>query len=267
MSTSLLETQRRLQRCLLQPGSGAGDLVAGTEKVPAAVRLGIYSNAYRIRLVEALAVDFSALHAYLGDEEFERLVHAYIAEFPSHSFTLRHLGQQLCDFLRRRAPYAEHPDLYELAAFEWALCDAFDAADAPVLEPAALATLAPEAWAELRLEFHPSLQWLTLRGNAPALWSALGAEQPPPAFECDAREHPWMVWRCDLKLLFRAPEPAEAAALACFRNGGSFSEVCDRLVELMDEAEVPLFALGLLQQWLREGLLVGALVGEALHAG
>jgi len=66
--------------------------------VPRSTRIAIYANAYHARFVEALAADYSALKTYLGDDEFEQLINAYIEAYPSQYFSMRYVGQHLSDF-------------------------------------------------------------------------------------------------------------------------------------------------------------------------
>lgn len=260
---SLAELQQRFQRHLLDPTADAlVDLVADTTQVPRTTRLFIYSNAYRVRLVEAMSADFGNLHRYLGDEEFDRLIRAYLNEYPSRYFTLRWFGSDLARFLRDTVPYCEHPDLAELAEFEWALCHAFDAADAPTAEVNTLATLPAECWSGLALQLHPSLRLLTLAGNAPGLWEAMNEECEPPAYVVLPSVQSWAVWRHDLRLLFRPLDADEAWALTVFQAGQTFADVCAELLEWHTEEAVPMRAVQLLQQWLGEGLIAGIVAGE-----
>ena len=45
---------------------------------------GVYRYAYGSRLVDALRNDHELLHAYLGDEMFDEMGHAYVKAKPSH---------------------------------------------------------------------------------------------------------------------------------------------------------------------------------------
>ena len=92
--------------------------VVSTAGAPAAERLDIYVAAYRLRLLEALATDFSGLHTLTGDEQFDQLGRAYIDACPSHHFSLRWYGHGVAEFLQRTPPYAEYPVLAEMAEFE-----------------------------------------------------------------------------------------------------------------------------------------------------
>lgn len=260
--SELRRIQRTVQSYLRAPASGAAqaalaNIVATGGSVAREVRLHIYANAYRARLVDALSVDFAGLHAYLGDDAFAELVSAYIARHPSRYFSLREVGGQLAAFLQATAPYAQHIELQDLAQFEWALCHAFDAASAGCASSSDFAALAPERWPELKLQFVPALCAIALRSNAPALWKALSAEQKPPAVELLAEPQGWIVWRRDLKLLFRPLDAVERIALEVFTKGAAFGEMCVALADKLPEPEIPSRAAALMQQWLQEGLLAG----------
>ena len=62
------------------------------------------------------------------------------------------------DFLATDSEYAGAPVLAELARWEWAMTEVFDAADADSVGVSDLASVAPEEWAELRFELHPSVR-------------------------------------------------------------------------------------------------------------
>ena len=257
--SELLSTQRALQNYLLSSNTSESPavdaLVVESEQVSRSGRLHIYANAYRSRLVEALAVDFGVLHAYLGDDAFSDLIHAYIEKHPSPYFSLRNVGIELPNFLQTTAPYAEHIELYELAIFEWALCHAFDATDAIDIDATFFSTLPPEQWADLTLNFLPSLRLISMRSNAAEIWKSLSADHAPPALDISVQAKSWIVWRRDLKLLFRPLDAVEKAALDVVMRGSNFADMCEVLAGLLPESEVPQRSVTLLQQWLNDGLI------------
>src|SRR5207302_9985409 len=102
--------------------------------------------AYGSRLVEARRNDHELEHLYLGEEMFDEMGHAYVKARASGHPNLRWFSQGLPEFLKSTAPYAEHPELSDLAALEKALNDAFDAAEGKVVELTDMAAFAPEAW-------------------------------------------------------------------------------------------------------------------------
>ena len=180
MTSSLAALQRRFQRHVLTSGgSMAADVESGNER-DADLRLGIYHSAYRLRLSEALSKDFPKLHTMLGGEAFNILAAAYIAGHPSHDPNIRWLGRRLPGFLTESAGYRDEPVLGELAGFEQALHDAFDAADEPVLTTDALAAVAPTDWPHLRVVPHPSVRRLDLTWNTVQIWQTQDRGQSPP---------------------------------------------------------------------------------------
>ena len=140
------------------------------------VLLGVYRHAYVSRLVEALRNDHEHLHGYLGDEMFDKMGAAYVAAKPSQQPNMRWFSQGLPEFLRTTEPYSEHPVVGDIAAFEKALNDAFDAPDGAVIGIADVAAFAPETWNELRFKPHPTACRLDLATNALEIWQALRNE-------------------------------------------------------------------------------------------
>lgn len=255
--SALARLQRDLQRHVISGEDAIAAAVNDTTAVPAATRLAVYSNAYRIRLADALGANMPHLRELLGAEEFAAVAGRYIDEHPSQFASIRWFGDRLAQQLERS--HAAQPWLAELAHWEWALAASFDAEDAPTVGIEALAAVEPSDWGELRMAFHPSVQLLRLQTNAQALFKAmsgaLSAEQPAPAPALLDRPQPWLLWRQDLKTQYRSLDAAESAACAVIRNGGTFGEMCEALCEWHAADEVPLAAAGLLKRWIVENLL------------
>ncbi len=66
--------------------------IVSTKDALAEHRLGAYYNAYRIRLIDVLAEDFSAVQKTLGEEAFEYLVLDYLKRYPSEHPSVRWVG-------------------------------------------------------------------------------------------------------------------------------------------------------------------------------
>lgn len=252
--SALAKLQRDLQRHVLDGDTAIADAVNGTAAVSAATRLAVYSNAYRIRLADALGDTLPHLREFLGEEEFGSVAGRYIHAHPSQFASIRWFGDRLAQELE--GSHAEQPWVAELAQWEWALAASFDSAHALAVAIESLAAVAPGAWGELRLEFHPSVQQLELKTNAPSLFKALSAGQPAPEPVALERPQPWLLWRQDLKTQYRSLEPAETAALATVRGGGTFGEMCEALCEWHEAEAVPLLAAGMLKRWIVEELIV-----------
>jgi hypothetical protein len=251
----LAEIERQVQAAILSAQIEVpGFLVGGGEE---ARRLEVYRNAYRLRLIEALAADYPKLCRWLGEEAFAELARGYLAIFPSRERSLRWVGKHLPKFLHSAPPWQERPELYELAQFEWELGLAFDCADAEPLGFEPLLSLPVERWPELRFRLHPSVRLLRLAYPVPQLWKALEAQSSIPS--CPKLPNPltWLIWRKELKVFFRSlPEP-ERLALEQIQAGCAFAEVCEGLSELKPDAAQ--YAALILKRWLAGGLIVAAL--------
>lgn len=130
-------------------------------RLTAVERLQIYSRSYWYRLIDCIYEDTPGLRALLGEKRFSALVRAYLAKYPSRSFTLRNLSERLAQFIRE-VPRLTAPDTalaHAIARFEWAQTVAFDGEARPALTPGDIASTPP---AHLRLSLQPYLSLLAL---------------------------------------------------------------------------------------------------------
>jgi hypothetical protein len=252
----LAELQQRFQQCLLKPPKDlARPWVSTGGRATPERQLAVYVHAYSARLKEALVSDYPALHRSIGDEAFYRLAQAYLEAHPSLSASLRHFGARLAAFIADEPAYRRLPWLAELSRFEWALGQAFDAADDPVVLIDDMATIAPPDWPDMAVAIHPSVQRLDLRWNTAGMWASLTAERPTPVTATEGSAVPWLVWREQLTTRFRSLEPDECAAFDCLCDGGSLGDVCERLTAFIAAEAVPLRAASLLKAWIGHGLI------------
>lgn len=256
MTTAAL--QSRLAAAIRDGGDATG-LLAGDF----ALGLAVYRHAYRARLVAALTDNFTVLARALGDEAFETLGHAYLAARPSQQPSIRWFGDGLADFMAAAGDeLVPHASLVDFARMDWALRAAFDAAEAPPLAPAALAALAPDDWAGLVLQLHPSVQQVTLAHAVEPAWRALREWDPetgdaqPELDEPMPHRHVLLAWRQGHETRWRSLEPLEAGLLAAVAAGEPFAALCERAAaDLGDAGAAAQAVIGLLQGWLAEGLL------------
>jgi hypothetical protein len=252
----LRQLQSDLQKYLVGEASDIADAIVDAPPLPIDARLGIYRNAYQVRLIEALDDTYPVLRAVLGDEEFAALGERFVAAQPSVHRSIRWYGGELAHFLAHQSPYAEQPIFAELARLEWTLAEVFDAADAETQPRAALAAIDPTAWGDLHFEFHPSLRRLHLQWNTAAVWQAMSRDATPPDPTCAEQPAPWLLWRQDLQNYFRCMTAEEAAALNCALRGATFGEICAALRDWLPEEEIPLRAASLLAMWADSGIII-----------
>lgn len=137
----------------------AAEYIKPNDRLTAFERLQIYSRSYWYRVIDVVYDDAPGLRALLGEEKFSALVRAYLAKYPSRSFTLRNLCERLPQFIREQPRLtAPHTVLaHTIARFEWAQTVAFDGEARPVLTPDDLADAPP---AKLKLTLQPYITLL-----------------------------------------------------------------------------------------------------------
>ena len=249
---SLVTLQQRLQAHVLSGAAAVIAEIAPGGPADPARRLAVYSHGYGARLREVLLRDFPGLNLLAGETGIEVMLDAYIAQHPSGHFNIRWCGQHLPQFLCATAPWSDEPALAEMAAFEWALTVAFDAADASVCSASIVAGIAPAAWPAMHFRLQPGLQLLSLTSNVAEIRRALDAEQAPPALIASASAKAHVIWRRDFRVYHRVAVADEATVLAAVMAGASFGDMCVELAEVHAEDAVAARAVALLQQWFAE---------------
>jgi hypothetical protein len=245
-------------------GSRLRQILRSDRKLAAADRLEVYSNAYFVRIQDCLREDFGALAAVLGEAAFHDLVKTYLMINPPVRPSLRHAGARLARHLRtepfaaifsRRCPYAG-----DLAELEWAISEAFYAADTSTIGPDALAQVAPEDWADLRFQITPTLQVVAcdwpvqqVREHFDEHFSTEGEGNLPLVEEPTKIR----VWRRGESVLYRAMAQFEADALTAASAGKTFGSICGDIALALGDIEAPQASATLLADWLSGGLVAG----------
>ena len=174
-----------------------------SEAVPVATRLAVYADAYRLRLVDALAHNYPRLQQLLGADAFAEVARDYLDSHPSTIVSVRWFGDQLTAHLHAR--YPQQPLLAELAQWEWAIAAAFDSPDVQSLTEQALSTIDPAQWPALRIE----------TSSVPAAPARFVPTRRPCSKRCPmTRNHrraavleeaqDWLIWRQELTARYRS---------------------------------------------------------------
>lgn len=235
--------------------SGLQGWIRGDDRLGATERLEVYSNMYFVRLLDCLAEDYPALHSVIGHEKFHRLAADYLAAHPSRHPSLRMLGGALGEFLATHPLATEWPYLADLARFEWALLEAFDAADVSPIPQDRLRAAPAEAWPHARLLVTPSLRIVEARAPVQDVWKAATEGTEIPSIE--ARPTVLRVWREELRVFHRAIEAAELAVLRSIERGEDFQTMCEAAAAVVGEEEAGPKVAALLERWLADQLIVG----------
>lgn len=262
------------------------DVIAAPRDADRPTMMGVYVNAYRLRLAEFLDEDYPALRVMLGDDDFEALVEAYIDANPSRLRNARWYTTRLPEFMQESENWNANALAIGLALFERALTDAYDAADAPAHGIETLAEFSPQDWPRLGFTFHPSLRLIEVAAGVLDAYVAATAdehededEEAPGSAEEDEgaldeddipiEDYPpyasdgetIAIWRADLDPAYRQLDPDEYLALCEAMAGQSFGDIC-QLVAFQNEGQSATERLAqFLVTWFSEGLVIG--VAEA----
>ena len=248
-----------------QAAEAAG--VVGDDRLAPSERVTIYSEMFRLRMHDALAEDFPAVRAAVGESGFAELCAAYVAAHPSRSASLGDLGCGFADFLAAQpAPTDAPPWLAGLARLEWALVVAFTAPGGPVLTRENLHGLAPEQWPAL--ELRPVGSWhrcdapydveslrerLLADGTAATKAAERGVLAAQPTLPTSVR-----VWRKQQRVFLRRLSSLEAEALSRIGAGCRFDDLAEWLAERVSPERASEEDLELLLRWVDDEFLAAA---------
>ena len=244
---TLLDLQRDMRAWLRSDSDTPVRRLGGASAAPG---LRVYRNNHRASLIACLDESFARTRDWIGGAAFADAIDAHIARVPPSSWTL--------DAYPRDFPatlgglYPNDPEVAELAWIEYALGEAFVAANAPTL---AANELADRDWDRAILHFTPSLDLAEAHTNAAAIWSALGAGEMPPAAQILPEPGATLVWRAHDVSHFRTLDAQEFQAVLMARAGLSFARLCTALVDTLGQDEGVACTGKYLGRWLADGLL------------
>lgn len=220
----------------------AASFIAPNSRLSSFERLELYNRQYWLRVLHALAEDFTALRALLGAERFEEMSVAYLTAHPSRSFTLRNLGSKLVDWLRANPKWTgrRHALAVDLARIEWAFVEAFDNGERTPLTLDQIATLDGDS----RLALQPHVQLLALDYPADDIALALHSREKRQTSEAGVkhedsedeavrlprvrRRPTWVAaHRVDFNVYYRRMEQEEYATLAGIRDGATLGQALE----------------------------------------
>jgi len=210
-------------------------------------RLEIYNRQYWLRIRQSLYEDYPGLRAIFGDKKFERLADAYLAHYPSRSFTLRNLGSRLVKFLEAEPRWVSpHKQLaFDMARLEWAHTEAFDNKAKPRLKTGDLIGLDA---AKIRLQLQPHLTVLKLKNEIDDFLielkknSGLRSEASNAMEQNRRHKKTRLAGKLKRKINFLAVhryqdlvyykrlEPGQFVLLSALQNGATLEKACAELV-------------------------------------
>jgi hypothetical protein len=236
----------------------AAEFIKPNDRLSSFERLEIYNRQYWFRVFDCLYDDYPGLRAILGERKFMKLATAYLARYPSNSYTLRDLGNRLEQFLQEEPQWsAPRQELArDMARFEWAQVVAFDGPAKPPVTPDDILDTPPS---KLRLGSQPYLTLLeldyavddfliavkkresdALRGEASnAVQSAPKAAKRRKRIRPPKREKVYLaVHRHDNMLYYKRLDPEAFAILTALDRGVTVEDACAEAVTASDRANI-----------------------------
>ena len=212
-------------------------------------RLEIYNRQYWFRVRQCFYEDYPGLRAILGEKKFGRLANAYLAKFPSQSYTLRNLGSRLVKFIKAtsRETFSPKQLALDMAQLEWAHTEAFDNEAKPPLKADDLAGLDA---AKIRLRLQPHLTLLKLENevdnflielkkNSGLRHEASNAIEQDPRHQKTRRTHDLKrktnflaVHRYQDLVYYKRLEPGQFRLLSALQAGATLEKACAELAGL-----------------------------------
>jgi len=244
---SLLALQRDFRAWIAEGCAAAAERI-GPE---AAAGLTVYQNNYRASLIACLNETFERVRLWIGDERFASTVAAHIDVTPPHAWTLDAYSHGFPETLG--VLFGAEPEVVELGWLDLALSEAFVGLDAEPVDPAMLGSI---DWDDAVLRLAPTLTTRCFDTNAAAIWSALSAEEMPPAAKQFPKPALMIVWRRKFTSCYRTAEPGEALALDLVLQGVTFGELCAELINSFGEEQGVAIAGGLLSRWIADELVI-----------
>ncbi|MCR9136387.1 MAG: DNA-binding domain-containing protein [Alphaproteobacteria bacterium] len=212
---------------LSDPQTGTPDGLVGPDGKKAAKRFNVYRNNVTVGLIGALADTFPAVQRLVGEQFFEAMARVYVQTEPPSSPLLFRYGDGFADFLEHFEPAQHLVYLPDVARLERAWLDAYHAADAPVLAPEALSTVAPEDLADQRFDVHPATRIIRSRFAAISIFSANRMSDTVPSIDTSVAED-GLITRRDTEVEIRHLPPGAAAFFSALVDGqplGAAAEV------------------------------------------
>jgi hypothetical protein len=167
-AAALSDFQSRFAAALLGEPSDADPSLAALVAQPG---FAVYRNGVLKSAVDALRANYPAVARLTGEDWFRAAAAEFVRQRPPASPMLIEYGAGFADFLAGFGPANDLPYLAAVARLDRMWTEAHVAADAPVLDGAALARLPHDMLAATVLDVHPAARWAWF-GDTPAytLW-------------------------------------------------------------------------------------------------
>ncbi len=254
----LAERQRGFAAAVLDAQAEIPPGLVGPDGAPSARRFAVYRNNVLAGLSESLKLTFPAVCRIVGDAFFLAMARAYVSADPPRSPMLLAYGAGFPVFVERFPPAAGLPYLADIARIENAWKEAFHAAEAAPLPPAALAALPQDRLADVRFRVHPSLRVASSRYPALTIWRMNVEGGEPGPVDLAAGGEDSLIVRPLANVQVRLVPPGGVAFVRRLAEGAPLGEAANAALAVAEDFDLSANLAGLIS--------AGAFSGYGLDA-
>ncbi len=230
--------------------------LAETSAVSARERLGVYCDAYFLRILESLGSDFPTLKEFLGDKNFRHLIADYLKDHPSRFKNISLIGERLPKFVSRHPLNRKFGFLADLSRLEWEVLSCLYRDRLSPLNLESLRQIPEKSWPKARFILDPSVRFIELDWDVDRLWNErMLARAKKRSLKIKKSERSLLIVRDHQWVQVRALGLEESTALKRLRGGASLGNLCDFLENSRKFQVKP----GAIQVWIRDWISSGVL--------
>jgi hypothetical protein len=242
----LADRQGGFAAALLDASAEVPPGLVGPDGVPSPRRFAVYRNNVVVGLSESLSKTYPALERIVGEAFFLAMAREYVIVDPPRSPMLLEYGDGFPDFVAAFPPAAGLPYLADVARIEWAWKEAFHAAEATPLAPAALSAIPQERLADVRLRLHPSLGVVTSRYPALTIWRMNVENGVPAPVDVAAGGEDCLIVRPAAQVTVHSMPSGGAVFTAALAHGESLGEAAGAALDAASDFDLSAVLAGLI---------------------
>jgi putative DNA-binding protein len=231
---------------LLDPGRATPSVVAGPAGKAAAKRYNVYRNNVTVGLIDALAATYPAVQRITGVEFFRAMARSHVRATPPTSPLLFEYGRAFPDFIERYEYARSMRCLADAARIERAWFDAYHAADAEPLAPAALVSVPQQRLADLVFVPHPATRIVRSRFAAVTIVASNRSNDPEARIDASIPEDA-LITRPNLDVVLRRLPPGGATFLENLMSGQSLGEAAASALEASTSFDIAANIAGMIE--------------------
>ena len=243
--------QNAFVRALLDPELPPPNGLEASHGFPPERRFAIYRNNVCVGLVDALAERFPICLQLVGDEFFRAMAQCYVRERLPRTPMLFEYGDEFATFVSNFAPARDLAYLADVARLEYAVGQAYHAADAAPLSLDFLRALPLDRLESATAVLHPSTHVVASAYPIVSIWRRHMSDDEMTPVELDHGEEALVV-RPELAIKVAALPAGGSAFIDALGSGGTFDEAVNAATAVAADFK--------LTECLRELFLTGAFV-------